>query len=93
LRIMELLTLNIFAQSLPFAVIGVALFAGLIALPWWPRRRPHDAVAANGQPAFGPRALRYTALRGRNGLPVSAAMHAGVVQPRPMKAGCPRSAS
>jgi len=51
---MELLTLNIFAQSLPFAVIGVALFAGLIALPWWPRRRPHDASAANGQPAFGP---------------------------------------
>jgi hypothetical protein len=54
LRIMELLTLNIFAQSLPFAVIGVALFAGLIALPWWPRRRPHDAAATNGQPAFGP---------------------------------------
>jgi len=39
----ELLTLNVFAQSLPFAVIGVALFAGLIALPWWPQRRPHDA--------------------------------------------------
>jgi len=44
---MELLTLNIFAQSLPFAVIGVALFAGLIALPWWPRRQPHDAPAAH----------------------------------------------
>lgn len=39
----ELLTLNVFAQSLPLAVIGVALFAGLIALPWWPQRRPHDA--------------------------------------------------
>lgn len=34
----ELLTLNIFAQSLPGAVIGVAFFAGLIGLPWWPRR-------------------------------------------------------
>jgi hypothetical protein len=43
---MELLTLNIFAQSLPFSVIGVALFAGLIALPWWPRRRAQDAPAA-----------------------------------------------
>jgi hypothetical protein len=43
----ELLTLNVFAQSLPFAVIGVALFAGLIALPWWPRRLPHDAPAAH----------------------------------------------
>jgi hypothetical protein len=43
---MELLTLNIFAQSLPFAVIGVALFAGLIGWPWWSRRRPHDAPAA-----------------------------------------------
>jgi hypothetical protein len=43
----ELLTLNVFAQSLPFAVIGVALFAGLIALPWWPRRRPHDAPAVH----------------------------------------------
>lgn len=41
----ELLTLNIFAQSLPFAISGVAFFAGLIALPWWPRRRPHDAPA------------------------------------------------
>jgi hypothetical protein len=39
----ELLTLNVFAQSLPFAVTGVALFAGLIALPWWPRHRPRDA--------------------------------------------------
>ena len=44
---MELLTLNIFAQSLPFAIIGVALFASLIALPWWLRRRPHDARVAH----------------------------------------------
>jgi hypothetical protein len=43
----ELLTLNVFAQSLPFAVSGVALFAGLIALPWWPRRRAHDAPATH----------------------------------------------
>lgn len=41
---MELLTLNIFAQSLPFALIGIALFAGLIALPWWPQ----DAPAQSG---------------------------------------------
>lgn len=44
----ELLTLNVFAQSWPLALAGVALFAGLIALPWWPRReRPggHDAPA------------------------------------------------
>ena len=44
---MELLTLNIFPLSMPFAVIGVALFAGLIALPWWPQRRPDDAPAAH----------------------------------------------
>jgi hypothetical protein len=44
---MEQLTLNIFAQSLPFAVIGVVLFAGLIGLPWWPRRQPHDAPVAH----------------------------------------------
>jgi hypothetical protein len=31
---MELLTLNIFAQALLFAVIGVALIAGLIGWPW-----------------------------------------------------------
>jgi hypothetical protein len=42
-----LLTLNVFAQCLPFAVSGVALVAGLIALPWWPRRRAHDAPATH----------------------------------------------
>lgn len=60
----ELLTLNIFAQSLPFAVVGVALFAGLIALPWWPRRRPQDArvtrdgSCASTSPCSLPRALQ-----------------------------------
>lgn len=41
----ELLTLNVFAQSWPLAVAGVALSAGLIALPWWPRGTRHDAPA------------------------------------------------
>jgi hypothetical protein len=41
----DLLTLNVFAQSWPLAAVGVALFAGLIALPWWPRREPHDMAA------------------------------------------------
>jgi hypothetical protein len=39
-RMNELLTLNIFAQSAPLAIFGVTLCSALIALPWWLRTEP-----------------------------------------------------
>ena len=42
----ELLTLNVFAQSLPAAVIGMLLFGGIVVLPWLVYREPHGEPAS-----------------------------------------------
>ena len=47
----ELLTLNIFAQSAPLAMLGIAVCGALIALPWWLQRGPGAGRGGCGGPS------------------------------------------